>query len=214
MSAPEGFKMPTVGEGTTHQGVLKAVTGNIGTQAARFFIHKLYDAKATEQEKREVLKPHEMVGFRNDPFTEYTCKIRDMSDKQKYSTQRLYERFKSQQETDETPLESWEAISEWEKVQLLQSGILTVDQITAFQDHELFKLGPGGKDLREKARWHINSKNPTQDSKQEMLMVIEENRKQAERMKQMEDELYKLQAQVASKGKKKTVETINEEAAA
>lgn len=213
MSAPEGFRMPTEGEGTTHQGVLKAVTGAIGTQAARFFIHKLYDARATVMEQREVLKAHEMVGFRNDPFSEYTCKIKDMTDRQKFSTQKLYERFKTQQETDETPLETWDAISEREKVQLIQSGILTVDQIAAYQDHELYKLGPGGKDLRTKATWHVNAKNPVQDQKQEMLMVIEENKRQADRMKQMEEELYKLQMQLASKSKKKSAEPTEEASA-
>lgn len=199
MSAPEGFKLPTLGEGTTHNGVLKAVAGSVGAQATRFFVHRLYDAKATELEKREVLTPHEMVGFRNDPFAEFTCKVKDMTPKQKLVTQQLYERFKSQKDSTDTPVEVWDAISEWEKVQLIQSGILTVEQITAYQDHELYKLGPGGKDLRERAKWHVNAKNPAQDNKQEMLLVIEENRKNAERLKQMEDELIKMQAALAEK---------------
>lgn len=204
MPAPEGFIIPTTGISTGNAGILKAVTGAIGTQAVRFYVHKVYNAKKSEELGYEFYDDVELCGFKNDKYAETAIMVKDLSMKQKMDTARIYERFKTQKDSTDTPLEKWAVISESQKAFYLQMGIHSVEQLASFQEHELFRLGPDGKNVRDLALRHINGKElkKQEDRNKEMELVIKENRVMSEKIKKLEEAYFASQAEKAAQAKK------------
>lgn len=200
MSAPEGFIIPTIGQNTANVGVMKAVSGSVGTQAVRFYIHQQYDAQMSKLADREVYVPVEMCGFKNDRYTETAIRVQDLTPIQRLQTQELYERFKSQTESGETPIEAWDQLVDSEKVQMLMAGIKTVEQLARFEEHDFYRLGVGGKELAARAKRHLAGKEhkKIQASSEEMLLVIEENKRLREEFERRDAEYLGLQERLAA----------------
>lgn len=207
MPAPAEFIIPDVGNTTAQKGVLNAVVGSRGTQLVRFFMHKEYDDKSSRALGKEVFKPIEMVAFKNDQYSEYTCRVEDMTEEQRIGTAELYQRFLEQKDSNETAIEAWELVSEGERNSLLRQGYKTVEQIAAHGEHELYRLGVSGRELRDRALRHVMAKeeNNKRDVAAEMRAIVEQNKLIAEEnanlRKDMEaaQELYfQTQQQIAA----------------
>ncbi len=233
MPAPEQFIMPTRGESSGLPDVLKAVSGAAGAQLARVFTHKVYNAKVSEELKIEHFDEYEMVGITNDDFSETVLRASclsdpnrvftsDLSPEQEMQLAELRERFRKQQSSSDTPVDQWEALNEGEAKQLRLLKIEFVEQIAAFKDHELYKLGSQGKSLRERAIRHITAKkgHDPEQRKAEMQLVVEENKRQAERMKELEERLLQVELEKAeaeketAKPRSRTKPGVQDEASA
>lgn len=205
MPAPSEFIIPTVGESTGNNGVLKAVSGAVGTQAVKFLIEGIYDGEASKATNMEVRKPMEFVEFKNDPFSSYKCRVSDMTQEQRIRTGALYEQFKTNKDSTDTPLDAWDMINENERIALLNNNIFTVEQITHFKDHEVYRLGIDGKNLRDRAVRHVNGKEAAKQSNlnDEMRAILEENKKLKLEMEEAKELYYKMQEELSSKAPKK-----------
>jgi len=205
MPAPEQFIIPTMGEGTSQRGIMKAVAGSSGTQQIKFFVHKIMDGKATEIANAETYKPVEMVSFRNDALSSYTCRIQDMTQEQRIKSGPLYERFMNGKDSTDTQIEDWDMLNENEKIGLIQLGVVTVEQAAAYQDHEVYRLGIDGKNVRDKAIRHVRGKEVSKEQSwsEEMRAMVEENRKIKAEIEAAKDAYYALQAQLAEKHESK-----------
>lgn len=179
---------------------MKAVTGSTGTQAVKFYIGKIYDEAASINLNIEAHKEVELVEFMNDPRSSYVCRVKDMTTEQRIRTQPLYDRFLTQKGSDETMIEAWEILQEAEKIEMLMNGINTVEQLASFEDHDIARLGSGGKLLRDKARRHIagKHKNDRVDQSAQMQLIAEENRKLREESEKREQDYFALQARLAT----------------
>lgn len=213
MPVPSNFVIPTIGDPTGSSGVLKAVSGASGTQTIKFFIGQEYDGNASKEADMEVFRPVEMVCFKNDPLSEYHCRVKDMTQEQRLKAGALYERFKSQKESTDTPIEAWEQINEAEKVSLLRQDYVTVEQVASFEDHEVYRLGIDGKNLRDKARRHVKGKNHVKEQQfsDEMKAILEENRKLKSEMEEAHSRYLAEQAKLGKKEKTAKVEAPKEE---
>lgn len=222
MPAPEGFILPSVGQTTNTPGIMKAVSGAIGTQVARFYTHKVYDALASEREGAEIYSERVMLGVKNDRFTEVALVAEGPSDRgdrdgnivplrpelnsaQTMATAELYERFKRQQSSTDTPIDNWDAITDGEKAQMRMVDVLFVDQLARFSDDQLYRLGPGAKRLRELAQRHVagKEKSKSEDLGAEMALILEERKREREAAQAREADLLKQLATLESKPSKK-----------
>lgn len=201
MPAPEGFVIPTIGLESGSLGVLRAVTGSVGTQSVKFYIHKVYNPKKSKELGREYYDEHEMADFKNDPYSTASIRVSDLSDKQKFETAQLYERFKSQSQSGETSIAEWPAVNESDKIRLAMLGIHTVEQLRAFENNQqIFRLGPGAKELVEAAKRHCIAKygeTSTDEDRKERQLILEENKALREQSKQREEEYFQLMQRMA-----------------
>lgn len=205
MPAPAEFVIPTIGEATAQAGVLNAVAGAVGTQRVEFFMWRKYDGRSSEKLDRDVYMPVEMVRFKNDVYSEYTCLVKDMNQAQRFATGPLYQRFKEQKDSTDTNIEDWDQIDEGTKMTLIRAGFLTVEQIAAHGDHESHKLGLDGHVVLKKARRTIAGKEAEQKAKEsselreardEMLKIVEENKRLKEEMEKAKEEYFARQAAI------------------
>lgn len=195
---PEGFKVPTIGQHGGSPNIMRAVTGAIGTQAVKFDVYRPINQKLSEAAKSEVRDEIEVAYFKNDPYTNVAIRVKDLNDKQKIETAHLYERFLSQKDSTDTMIDAWDGIVESEKIRLAVLGISTVEQLASFKDFELQRLGGGAKDLRDRAQWHMKAKYGEQsEASKEMQAVMEENRKLAERLKALEEQMFARHVEAA-----------------
>lgn len=173
---PKGF------EQTDSPHVMKPTFGSVGSQYVRFHVHLEYSGSDSEAKGIEVKRPIELCEIQNDKFTRVPIRVNDLSPRQKVELAPLYERFKSQKDSNETSIADWEAITDMEKGLLMTSGVYTVEQLDAFGDEELYKLGPSGKDLKLRASRHVRAKrgpdvDKVEELRREMQLIIEENKR-------------------------------------
>jgi hypothetical protein len=104
----------------------------------------------------------------------------------------------------------WDAVSDMERRQLVAAGIYSVEQLTGFSDEDLFRLGPGGQDLRERARRHMVSKlektKPDHSAEiatlraehaSELERIRTESSEREERLRKLEETYYAREAEKA-----------------
>lgn len=214
--------MPARGSDSGHAGILlaspslQAIAGALGTQTAEIKVHRKLNMKKSDQmEKegilREMYDEYETVEIQNDKYSTSTLRISCLSDpKQKcYNelnlAQRmqlgpLQERFRTQQSTCDTLITQWDAISSGEKQVLAQMGVMYVEQIAAFKDHEYYKLGNGGEALVKKAQRHVASKNPDKQEQfdRDMAALLAARQEDAAARKAAEERMFALEAKLAA----------------
>lgn len=200
---PEGFQMgsPDKWLKTDNPLVLKPTTGAVGTQYVKFFILEIYSSKLSEEQKREVKVPVEMCAIQNDRFSTYCCMVKDLSRKQMIDLAGIYQRFKEQKDSKDTSVIDWEALTDRDKGFLLQAGVVSVEQLASFGEHDLYKLGPGGKEYRDMALRHVEGKagKKRDEESGEMSALRREKDEQAIRLKALEEKFYAQEAEKAKK---------------
>lgn len=211
MPAPEGFRLPTAGE-SAPGGVLKAVTGSHGTQAFKVSTHKMFNAKKSDEAGLEVEDAITIVTFRNDPYTEAVIREADLSPEQQVQTAEARDRFYTSKDSTDTMIAEWQAIHDSEKMKLALIGVVTVEQLAAWPEFQMFKLGGGAKDLVAKARRHVDTKigNRAGEANADHLAVLAELKRLREAEAEKDARYFEMQARLAELeagqkgGKKKT----------
>lgn len=194
---------PVSFEQTLQPGVLKPTYGSLGSQYVRFHVHKEYNGADSTVAGKEVYRPIEVCEFQNDRFTRCPIRVKDLSAKQKVELAPIYERFRTQKESDETAVTEWDAVTDLEKGFLMTAGVYTVEQLGKFEDTELHRLGPGGTDLRLRARRHMRTKEDAKpkaadELKNEIALLRAEKEDQNARMKALEEKFFKQEAEKAA----------------
>lgn len=187
---PEGLVLtPESFQNTANPGVKKPLYGSLGTQHVEFMTHRKYSGKKTKEQGQEAYDEIDVLMIRNDKFSRVPKRMNELTHQQKMALAPLYERFKEGKDSTDTNILNWGAASNEEKAHLGNIGVWTVEQIAAFADHELTRLGPDGKDLRRRARLHVKAKSPEVDERKkeldELRALVEA---QAEQIKELKEQ--------------------------
>lgn len=190
---PEGLITTATGFGDGgHQQVLKPTFGTVGSQYVRFRQHFKYCGAASEEQRKEVYASIDVCEIHNDKFTKAVIRVKDLSPKQRVELAQLYERFKTQKDSTETEVISWDAATEMEKALMISVGAYTVESVHATPESEAYKFGPDYKDLKERARRHVERKQGSSRSEEmatELQLVMQHNAELERKLKEAE-ELY------------------------
>ena len=200
--------------------VLKPVFGSLDNLHCEFRVHQEHHEGDSRKAGKEVKREKEVLLVQTDRFSRVPLAVgsaghyevdkdgkevlvgfvaSEMTQEMQMKTAELYERFRSQKASTDTLIFDWEAISDMEKGLLAQSGIYTVEQLFATPEHQRFKLGPAHKDLWERAARHVKSKkeNDVNETKREMELVLEENRRIREKQEETERRYFEMQSKIA-----------------
>jgi len=193
MPAPEGFIMPLLG---TNLGgnVMKVypsaaeIAGAMGTMSAEIVRHREFNAEKTKQLELdnipgEMTDEIELVKIKADKFTTVPLRASNLSDpkarfhnelsiEQQMQLAELRERFRKNEHGSDTPIAMWDALSVGEQMQLVNFGVMYVEQLAAFPEHEYYKLGNGGAELVKRAQRHVGGKVPSKQEEFEKSMSI------------------------------------------
>lgn len=221
MPIPEGFIMPTLGT-SVGGNVLKAlpsaeaISGALGTQTAEIVRHREFNALRTQvlQETGafgEMTDEIELVIITNDKYTKVPLRASNLSDPtkpfcnelsipQQIQLADLRERFRKNEHGSETPVGLWDALNSGEKHRLIAMGILYVEQLAAYQEHELYKLGNGGRELVDRAKRHVAGKKPNiqEEVEKNMAALLEAKMAESERAAELERKYLELQERLAA----------------
>lgn len=217
---PEGFIMPTLGQ-SIGGNVLKAtptaeaIAGALGTMSAEVKRKKEFNAKRTNELVAanlpgEMSDDIEIVEIKADKFTTVPLRASNLTDPtapfynelsldQQIALADLRERFRKNEHGADTPIASWDALNVGEQAQLVNMGILYVEQLAAYKEHEYYKLGNGGAELVKRAQRHIGAKTPNkqEDFERQMQSLLSERAKEREERAEMEKRMFEMQAQLA-----------------
>lgn len=197
--APEGLRKAVDFIDTGSPGVKKAVYGSSGPIYFEIGEHLEYNAAKSKAAKKEIYDAQEVVTFVPDRFSRVVKKFgktdtegnviiaSELSDLQQMEVSPHYERFKTQQDSPETLITNWAALSANEKVHLQNMGVWTVEQMMKLPEYDTFKLGPNRLDILERGRQHLETKRgPSQiaDRKADMDM-----------MRELKEEMAKIRAE-------------------
>lgn len=181
--------MPTMGT-SLGGNVLKAmpsaeaIAGAMGTMTAEIKRHKEYNDAKTRllgDLPGEMCDDIELVLIKTDKFTTVPLRASNLTDPkakfycelsiaQQTQLADLREKFRKNEHGSDTPIGMWPALNAAEKHQLTSMGVLYVEQLAAYQDHEHYKLGNGGSELVKRAQRHIGSKLPNKQEEFEKTM--------------------------------------------
>lgn len=205
---PEGLKTNfQMHSPTGFADVLKPVFGSLDNLYCEFRIHKEFSNAESKLAGKEVQREMEVLMIQTDRFSRVPLKVGDpakgivgeLTPEMQFKTAELYERFKTQKDSTDTLIYHWEAVSDMEKGQLASLGIYTVEQLHKMPEADIFRLGPGGKDLWERAGRHVATKkeNDVGESRRELELVMDENRRIREKQEHSEKRYFEMQAQLA-----------------
>lgn len=201
---PAELVKPTGFQDTDNALIKKPTFGSIGTQYVRFEDHFEFDEKKSAELGREVKNKVELCLIQNDKFTRCPVRVNDLSLPQRVALASLYERFKTQKDSKETPVFEWDAVSDIEKTLLATCGVFTVEQLDKFIEEDAYKLGPSAKSLRERAHRHMVTKNANdpdfkaKEAASEMALLRKEKEEQAARIKVLEEKMFAREAEKAN----------------
>lgn len=226
---PEGFIMPTMGTSLGGH-VLKAtptadvIAGALGTMVAEVKRHREFNAKKTEELgdlPGEMSDEIELVLITTDKFSKTPLRASCLSDpKRKFHNElsvaqqvqlaELRERFRKNEHGSDTPIGLWDALSTTERAQLVAMGVHYVEQLAAYQEHELYKLGNGGAEWVKRAQRHVAAKSPNkqEEFEKQMASLLEAKAAEKARADEMEAKYFAMQERLAAlesgtpKGKK------------
>lgn len=213
---PEGLIVtPTKFEPTGNPLVMRPTYGSIGTQHVRFYTHETYSGSDSEKAQKEVKKQVDICEIQNDKFTKVPIRVNDLSRAQKAILAPLYERFKTQKDSNETQILDWDAVTDNEKIFLGQLGVMTVEQLNSFTGQDVYKLGPGAEELIARAKRHMKSKEEKNGPTNELALLRKEKEELAARLKRLEDsymekEIEKAKQAAPKVGRPKKVTEITE----
>lgn len=221
------FVRPTDYLKTEHAEVLRPVFGSIGAQHVRFEVAQEYSGADSLAANREVRRPVEVCLIQNDRFSTAALRVgrppdpskpgdigitSELSHEQQVVLAPVYERFKTQRESSETDIVGWDVVTDMERRLLVKQGIWTVEQLASFSDQDLFRLGPGGKDLRERAKRHVTTKQEAAapDYSAELEQLRSEKSELAERLARLEAAHWAKEGSEDKPAKKKRTWTPRE----
>lgn len=135
----------------------------------------------------------------------------ELSQEQQRSLAPLYERFKEQKGSTDTHINQWQAVSDGDRAFLGSLGIFTIEQLYHTPEEKRHQFGPGGQELWERSQRFMKAKLKEQDNEDrraELALIREERERMAKRENEMQEQMFKMQAQIAelSKGKAKSKE--------
>lgn len=185
-------------------GVYRASFGTAGSLSAEFKIVRRFDEGKSIAEKAEVYIPEEICEIRTDRFSVYAARPKDLTPEERMATAALYRQFQEQKDNNDTRVSQWDAIGDMERMQVMRAGFYSVEQIANLPRNEVYKLGPGGAELHDRAHWHVARKaNERAASESEtvrdMMSELEELRKFKA---QAEEAEFARHAQIAAAEKK------------
>lgn len=232
---PEGLIVNAQGFGATGQtDVMKPTYGRLGMLPAVFKVEEVYSASDSVEAGEEIKRKVEICEIHVDKFSKVPLRVANVTAKvdnegkpildqhgkpvmcrikseltrdQEIKLAPLYEQFKKQKDSTDTSIVSWQAINDNERNMLGQLGIWSVEQLNAIPQYDRYKLGPAGEELWERSERHRVAKEgrKQREATDEMLMVLEENKKARLEMAEMREELLRLQAEAS--GKKPSTQT-------
>lgn len=197
MPVPEGFIMPTLGT-SLGSNVMKAVptaeavAGVMGTMTAEIHRHKEFNAKKTQELiaadlPGEMSDDIELVIVKIDKLTAVPLRASNLTNpkapfynelslEQQVALAQLRENFRKNEHGGDTSIATWDALNVGEQGQLISMGILYVEQLVAYKEHEYYKLGNGGAELVKRAQRHIAAKAPNkqEDFERQMSAITSE----------------------------------------
>lgn len=218
---PEGFIEPTLGTNLGNS-VMKAfptsqaIAGAVGTMSAEIVRHKEYNAKKTGELilsglPGEMTDNIEIVLIKADKFTTVPLRASNLDDpkapfynelslEQQIALADLRERFRKNEHGADTPITMWEALSSNEQHQLVQMGVLYVEQLAAYKEHEYYKLGNQGPELVKRAQRHLEAKKPNkqEDFERNMAALLADKAVERERADAAEKAMFEMQERLAA----------------
>ena len=221
MALPEGFIMPTLGT-SVGSNVMKvfptadAVSGAMGTMSAEIVRHREFNAERTKQLEKENLPGEmtdeiELVLITADKYTTVPRRASNLSNpkapfynelsvEQQVQLAELRERFRKNEHGSDTPIAMWDALSAGEQRQLINFGVLYVEQLAAYPEHEYYKLGNGGAELVKRAQRHIGGKVPNkhEEFEKNMNALLSAKADEAARADAAEKAMYAMQERLAA----------------
>lgn len=205
MGIPDNFVQPLNHVQTSSPWIMKPVFGTVNQQFVRFFISYEYDENKSQQLNYEHMEPVEMCEITNDRFTKCCKRVVDLQMWQKQAFAELYTRFKNQEDSLDTEIYAWVAIKPSEKALLEHCGFSSVEQIASASSEIIARLGPGGKDLQEKAIKHVNAKGEkikASEFADQIGLLRAELEAEKRRSDEKLDAFFKLQEAKAAQEKK------------
>jgi len=229
---PEGFIMPTLGTslgGNVMKAVpsAEAVAGAMGTITAEIVRHREFNAEKTKllgDLPGEMTDEIELVLIQPDKYTRVPLRASNLSDpkarfynelsiEQQVQLAELRERFRKNEHGADTPIAMWDALNAGEQMQLINMGVLYVEQLAGYKEHEYYKLGNGGEELVKRAQRHIGAKTPNkqEEFEKQLNAILAEKAAERAAREDMEKKYLEMQQQIAqltdSKAKTKAPKT-------
>lgn len=220
MPVPEGFIMPTLGTQVSGH-VLKAVpsadaiSGVMGTMVAEVRRHRELNAKRT-QELIESNLPGDMrddieiILIKTDKFSTVPLRASNLSDptapfncelsrEQQIALAELRERFRKNEHGCDMPIANWDCLNVSEQMHLINMGVLYVEQLAAYQDNEIYKLGNGGAELVKRAKRFVEAKQPNkqEDFERQMQEILNARSAEKARADEAERRYFEQQQEIA-----------------
>lgn len=166
------------------------------------------DKQASLQEGRPIYRevPYVTILVPGDK-DQIVRRVRD-ADKERWPTQWAAFEARQEQVTEGTPLDQWPQLSVSRIAELRALNILTVEALADVADSSLHKLGPGARDLKEKAKRFLSAASG----------VSSEIEKFKERIEKLEEENARLSGSSNDSSElehlKKRIKELEEENAA
>ena len=119
---------------------------------ARFFLYPVYQKFKSEQEGRNIYIDKEYIEI-FIPGDKTTVNRREATQEDKVRFEKQYKAFKDgqHQATEGTPLEEWPLLKPSQILPMKAMHIYTVEQLAELNDVSLQRIGPGTRDLKQKA---------------------------------------------------------------
>lgn len=221
MPVPEGFIMPTMGVAVGGN-VLKAtptadvIAGAMGTMCAEVKRHREFNPKRTQELASanlpgEMCDEIELVLIKTDKYTTVPLRASNLTDPtapfhnelsldQQIALAELREKFRKNEHGADTPIANWDALNINEQMQLVNMGVMYVEQLASYKEHEVYKLGNGGAELVQRAQRHIAAKRPSkqEDFENQMLALVEERKAEKARADELERRYFEMQERLAA----------------
>lgn len=172
-------------EGTGQPDVAKVVYGSLKDISVKLENHREYSEEKSKVAGREVYDQVDLVKFKLDKFSDVPVTLNELSHKQKRELAPLIDSLQNKtDDSHETKIIDWPAISAMEKQYIMQNGVFTVEQLSHVNDAEAYKYGPSGRELFSKSRVHVATKQQERKEKEEGLESVKTLRAELEAMKQ------------------------------
>lgn len=159
-----------------------------GAAIPRFFMETVENTFASEKDGRPRFTEEERVEIiiPGDLRSKFVQRVDDEV-KARFPVE--YKAFKEGVSVplDGTPLSEWAMVSRSQVLELAHFHILTLEQLAGVNDSHLQNLGMGARELREKARLHLQV---TKDGIEPLRRMVDENFR-------LKDEVERLRATVA-----------------
>jgi hypothetical protein len=157
-----------------------------------FFLHAVENRFRSRKEGRPVFEDKEYIRILI-PGDAKTCYEQPVQEEHKQRFWKQYEHFKStgRTATEGTPLEQWPQLNVSMVATLKSLNIFTVEQLSTLPDIHLPKLGPGARDLQNRAKAFLEMANDSAAANK-MASLEEENTRLKKANEESQARLAKL----------------------